>query len=43
MHVYVRTTYDQIYSAEKKKENPPEVRSRDGHVEHVRKISGSVS
>ena len=40
VRVYVRTTYDQIYSA-KKKENSPEVRSRDGHVEHVCKISES--
>ena len=41
MHVYVRTTYDQIYSAKKKKKTP-EVRSRDGHVEHdMCKVSGS--
>ena len=32
MHVYVRTTYDQIYSAKKKKSSP-EVRSRDEDVE----------
>ena len=31
MHVYVRTTYDQIHSAKIKK-HPPEVRSRDGHT-----------
>ena len=43
MHVYVRTTYDQIYSAKIKKNPPDEVRSRDGHVEHVCKISGSIS
>ena len=30
MDVYVRTTYDQIYSAKIKA--PPEVRSRDGHT-----------
>ena len=43
MHVYVRTTDDQIYSAKKKgSPPPPEARSRDGHVEHVCKISESI-
>ena len=37
------TSLDQIYSAEKIKENPPEARSRDGHAEHVDKISRSIS
>ena len=42
---YLRTyTYYvqyEIYSAKKKK-HPPEVRPRDGHVEHVCKSSGSI-
>ena len=41
-HVYVRTTYDQICSAKKKKKLR-EVRSRDGHLENMCKISGSIS
>ena len=46
-HIYARIrtyqgiTYNQLYSAKKKK-HPPEVRSRDGHVKHVRKSSRSV-
>ena len=43
MHVYVRTMYDQTYSAKRRKNPPPEVRFRDGHVEHVCKKSGSIS
>ena len=33
-HVSVRTTYDQIYSGKEKKKKT-EVRSRDGHAEHL--------
>ena len=43
-HVCVRTYYvhDDIYSVKNKKKLPPEVKSRDGHVEHVCKRSGSI-
>ena len=45
MPVYVRTYYvrgyDQMYSS-KKRGKAPEVRSRDRHIEHVCKISGST-
>ena len=41
MQVKVRTTYDQ-HVRRKKKKPPPEVRSRDGHVENVFKLSGSI-
>ena len=42
--IYARTrAYDQIYSAKKKTKKNAEVGSRDGHVEHVCKISGSIS
>ena len=32
-----------IVGEKKKEENPPEVGSRKGHVEHVCKMSGSIS
>ena len=36
------TTSDKNYRRKKKKKNTlPKIRSRDGHVEYVRKISGS--
>ena len=41
MHIYV--LYDQIYLAKIKQENTPRLRSRDGHVEHFCKTSGSIS
>ena len=45
VRVYARATYHQIYSA-KRREKPPDVRSRDRRVEHVCKnsfFSGSIS
>ena len=39
-------TYDvrrYIFGEKEEKKTPPEVRSRNGHVEHVCKISGSTS
>ena len=37
-------SYDQLFSAkEKRRPPPPEVRPRDGHVEHVCKTSGFIS
>ena len=32
-----------IFFGEKKRTPPPEVRPRDGHVEHGRKVSGPIS
>ena len=44
MHVYVRTIRITKYIQLKKlKKVPSEVRSRDGHVELVCKISGCIS
>ena len=43
MHIYIRTIYDQIYLAKIERENTPRLRSRDGHVEHFSKTSGSIS
>ena len=44
MYARIRTYYVRPNKfGEKQKQKTPEVRSRDGHVEHVRKISGSVS
>ena len=44
VHVCIRTYYvhDQITRRKTKKKQPPEVRSWDGHVEHVCKSSGPI-
>ena len=42
-YTYVLYVRPNIFSGKRRKKAPSEVRSRDGHVEHVRKMSGCIS